>query len=585
MKNASTREVLIRLWPKIRPFKGRLLGGVILLALTTTLDLLGPILIGKAADSVVASPPDLNQLWVVCGAFLALISAKAISEMAQAYTIQTTGLLVTQRLRAEVFDRLIRYKLTYFDEHSSGRLITRVVNDVRSLSELFSASMSVLALDVMIIIGTIISMLVLDWKLAGVVLLTFPLVIWVIIHFGDRLAAAYKEARNRLSEINSFLGENIAAMSTIHRLAAEQAREKSFETVVNRHQAALVQSIEAYAQVQPWANVLNGIAMGSLLGVGGYWVLEGQIKVGILVAFLAYIRNLFQPIRDLVEKYNVVLSAFVSAERVAQVFEEDVEELGEDQTIPQGVLKPCSVRFKQVSFKYQSRTEMALNEVSFDLEAGKRLAIVGATGSGKSTIAKLLLRFYENQMGEIRLGEVPISQWSTRALRTHVGFIPQDVYLFEGTVRDNLMLSKTDLADPFLIEQCKKAQLWDYIEKRGGLDLKIVECGHNLSLGERQLLSFARTLVLNPEILVMDEATASLDNASEARLMKAVEELLKGRTSIIIAHRLSTIENCHKVILLEKGELKEQGTIPELIEQKGLFAQFYEFYRKDHQKS
>jgi ATP-binding cassette subfamily B protein len=585
MKRDEIKKVLIKLWPRIRPFKIRLLCGIILLATTTSLDLLGPILIGKAADSVVSSPPDSKKLFHICLTFLILITAKAFSEMLQAFTIQTTGLLITQRLRLDVFDRIIRFKMSYFDEHSSGRLITRVINDVRSLSELFSASMSVLALDVLIIVGTLISMYVLDWKLATVVLVTFPIVIWVIIHFGKLLSNAYREARNRLSEINSFLGENIAAMPTIHRLSAEGPREQSFVSIVNKHQSALVDSIQAYAQVQPWANVLNGIAMGTLLGVGGTWVIQGKIKVGILVAFLAYIRNLFQPIRDLVEKYNMVLSAFISAERVAQVFDEEGEDLSECQSELPQVGKPCSVRFEKVSFKYKSREEMALSDISFHLEAGKRLAIVGATGSGKSTIVKLLLRFYELKSGEIFLGEVPISHWSKKALRTHLGFIPQDVYLFEGTVRENLKLSRSDLTDEFLIEQCQKAQAWECIEKRGGLDLRIDEGGHNLSLGERQLISFARTLVLDPEILVMDEATASLDNASEARLMKAVEEVLKGRTSVIIAHRLSTIENCDKVIVLENGELKEEGSIPELLSRKGIFEKFYLFYKQSSRQN
>jgi len=410
-------------------------------------------------------------------------------------------------------------------------------------------------------------------------------VIWVIIHFGKRLAQAYQEARSRLSEINGFLGENIAAMTTIHRLGAQRERQETFDGIVDRHQTALTKSIQAYAQVQPWANVLNGIAMGTLMGVGGVWVIQGKIKVGVLVAFLAYIRNLFQPIRDLVEKYNVVLSAMVSAGRVADVFDETLEE--DDREIlpaPTSIPKPCGVRFENVDFSYPSRKDKAISGVSFELLPGKTLAIVGATGSGKSTLAKLLLRFYQATDGKIWLGDMPIEKWPRRFLRRHVGYIPQEVYLFEGSVRDNLTLSKTGLSDDFLIEQCQKAQLWDYIEKRGGLDLKIEEGGQNLSLGEKQLVSFARMLVINPEILVMDEATASLDNASEARLMKAVDELLKGRTAVIIAHRLSTIENCDKVIVLENGKLQEQGSFNELIHKKGLFEKIYRVYQEGSDK-
>lgn len=584
MKQSHPLQVIQKLWPQIRPYRHRLLLGVILIALTTGLELLGPVFIGKAADVVVSDNPNYQDLTWICFIFLMVVSLKSISEMAQAFTIQTTGLLITQQLRLSVFERILRFPLSFYDENSSGRLITRVINDVRSLSEMFTASMSVLALDVMIIIGTLIAMLVMDWKLACLVLLTFPLVVWVILHFGDRLSNAYQEARSRLSEINGFLGENIAAMTTIHRLGAQTERQTSFDGIVDRHQGALIKSIQAYAQVQPWANVLNGIAMGTLMSVGGLWVIQGRIKVGVLVAFFAYIRNLFQPIRDLVEKYNVVLSAMVSADRVAKVFEEKPEE-AESSSVPElSIPTPCGVRFEKVDFNYPNRKEKALSGVSFNLEPGKTLAIVGATGSGKSTLAKLLLRFYDLSAGHIWLGEIPIEQWPRKVLRKHVGFIPQDVYLFEGSIRDNLCLSQVGVPDDLLIEQCRKAQLWDCIQNRGGLDLKIEEGGNNLSLGEKQLLSFARILVINPEILVMDEATASLDNASEARLMKAVDELLKGRTALIIAHRLSTIENCDQVIVLEKGELREQGTFENLIRQKGLFERIYRLYQESGQK-
>jgi len=569
---------IIGLWPYVRKFRGRLSLGVLLIACTTAFDLVGPLLIGKVADTLVATPVQVAQFKVFCGLFLLTILFKALSEMVQAHTIQVTGLLITQELRLKVFEKIISCPMKYFDLQSSGRLLTRVINDVRSISDLFTASMSVLVLDVMVIVGTIIAMLLLNWKLAGLILLTFPGVIFSVLYFGKKLSQAYQEARSKLSKINGFLSENISAMSAIHRLNAERKRSEKFDEIVNEHQAALVNSIEAYAKVQPWANTLNGIAMATLLAFGGTWAIQQKVSIGLVVAFLAYIRNLFQPIRDLVEKYNVVLSAQVAAGRIADVLKQESESsLLAPISIP--IHEPCGISFDGVQFSYESSGPVILKNISFNVVPGKSLAIIGATGSGKSTLVKLLLRFYEPSHGEIKVSGKSIIDWNRADLRKHISYLPQEVYLFEGSLRENLQLGKSDVSDEFLLEQCRKSLLWDLIESRGGLDLSIQEGGQNLSLGERQLVSFARTLVLNPQVLVLDEATASLDNTSESKLIEAMSVLMQGRTSIIIAHRLSTIEHCDQVIVLEKGIVKEQGSPNELKNQGGLFSEFYRLYQ------
>lgn len=574
---------IFELWPIVKQFQWRLLAGIALIAMTTGFDLLGPLLIGKIADSVVTQPIRYSEFKGLCFLFLGAICFKAISEMLQAHTIQVTGLLITQELRLRVFEKIIRCPLKFFDEHSSGRLLTRVINDVRSLSDLFTASMSVLILDVMVIGGTIIAMLLLNWRLALAILITFPGVIFSVLYFGKKLSAAYQKARSKLSRINSFLSENVSAMAAIHRQNAQSERKQKFEAIVNDHQSALMDSIHAYAQVQPWANTLNGVSMATLLALGGFWVIKGEVTLGVVVAFLAYIRNLFQPVRDLVEKYNVVLSAGVSAERLADVLKEKSEELNASTDLRSQIQTPgipCGIKFKEVNFGYDPSGPLVLENVSFEVLPGKSLAIIGATGSGKSTLVKLLLRFYDPLTGFISIGEESIEKWPLSQLRTHISYLPQEVYLFEGTLRENLQLKNTTLEDAWLIEKCQQTCLWDLVEKRGGLDFYIQEGGQNLSLGEKQLVSFARTLILNPEVLVLDEATASLDNTSESKLMQAVRVLMEGRTSLVIAHRLSTIENCDQVIVLEKGRIKEQGSPLELKNQNGIFSRFYQLYQE-----
>lgn len=573
------RSVIESLKPALRPRVWEFVLGIILVLGSTACEIIAPILLGKGVDVAISHQGSREALIRVGILFLVVILIRSVTETFQGLVIQRTGQKVIHDLRTMVFEKIHSLPILYFDTHPTGRILTRVINDIKALSEMFTASISVLILDVMIILGSIVSMVVLNWKLALLVLVTFPLVFWTIWLFGSRLSEAYKRVRAKLAEVNAFLGENIGAISTIQRLGAEDIRFDKFHGIVDQHTKAQMESLKIYASVQPYANILNGVAMASLMGVGGYWAIKGEITLGVLVAFLAYLRNLYQPIRDLVEKYNTFLSAMVAADRVVSLLEEQSETLDcSDAYSSENIEGDTSVQFEMVSFRYPSRDNLALDKVSFHVGTGQALAIVGATGSGKSTIIRLLMRFYDPQSGQIQFAGKSLNEWNRQQLRKMIGVVQQEVYLFSGTVRDNLVLGRSYVEDELLRSQCQRTHFWDLIKNRGGLDMVIAEGGSNLSLGERQLLAFTRMWLFNPRVLILDEATASVDPISERYLMDAIREGVKGRTSIVIAHRLSTIQSCDSVLVVEKGKIAEWGTYQELIKKGGAFYQFHKIY-------
>ena len=566
MSAESTRGVNAALWrllPWIRPFVPRLGAGIGLVLLTTALEVALPGLVGMAVDAVSPHGRGADAQATVCAGFLAVVVLRAGLEVVQAYLIQVTGQAITHEVRAETFQRIVRLPVAYFDAHRTGRLVTRVINDVKNLGELFTASMSVLVLDCLTIAGTVVAMWVLDWRLGAVVCAVLPPLGLAVRHFGRRQTEAYRRVRTCLSEMNAFLGESLGGMATIQRLAAEDQRARAFERVVVEHQRAAMESLRTHAMIQPITNVLNGIAVAGVLAVGGLWAIEGILTLGVLVAFLGYVRNLFQPIRDIVEKYNTFLSAGVAAERISAILLEPIEEgrVGTGRTVGAGASR---LEFRGVSFRYPGRTEHAAVEVSFSVAPGRSLALVGPTGSGKSTLIRLLMRFYEPEVGEIRIGEQPLVAIDRFAWRRSVGYVPQEVYVFSGTLRQNLSLLTDGADDGRLVEVCRRTRLWEIVEPRGGLDLPLLEGGAGLSAGERQLLALTRVLVLDPPILVLDEATSHLDRNTEHRLMEALAETMAGRTTVVVAHRLATVSHCDEVVALEHGSIVARGTYEEL---------------------
>lgn len=566
--NPLFKQTWEKIYPVIRQEKKYFIWGFIFVLLTTSIELYLPLIIGQVVDYVTVTKQFDKKLYYFIGGFLFLIILKSLFEAVQAYLIQSSGQKVTHGLRVQVFDKIQSLSVSFFDKNPTGRLLTRVMNDIKSLSEVFTASMSVLVLDFFIVVGTLVAMFYLHPKLALVSLITFPGVFLLIHFFGKRLERAYFEVRNRLAELNSFLGESVSAISTIQRLNIEENRIKKFDHILEAYQKAQMESLTVFAMVMPITNVINAVCSATLLVVGGMWVMKGEISIGILVTFMGYIRNLFQPVRDLVEKYNTFLSSMVAAERIVGILNEK-SEYTEGTHVEK--LTAFDLEFKNVSFAYPDTSKKVLDSIDFKVTPGESIAIVGATGSGKSTIIRLLLRFYDVIEGEILLGGIPIQNIDKKYLRSHIGVIQQEIIIIAGTVRENLTLGQKQYDDNYLIDQCKKAQIWNYLKAQKGLDTEILEGGGNLSLGQKQLIQLARILVLKTPLFILDEATASIDRISESNLMTAIRQNIKEATCIMIAHRLSTIQNCDKIIVLDKGKIIEQGTYSELLAKKGVF--------------
>lgn len=565
-------QILQQLKPIWIRYRLNFTGAILLILISAGVDIWIPMLIGESVDAVTQA--DTSLLTHISFLFLFLIVLKLVLDTVKSFWIQSTGENFTHDLRCHLFGHIERFTVAYFDRNPVGRSLTRVINDIKTLGELFTASMSVILLDCFLIIGTLIAMFALNFKLACLVLAPFPIALAIAVILGKRLQGLYRKMRHHLSSMNAFLGENIGAIATIQRLAAEGVREKKFQDIVDKHQKSQMDSLYLYSSIGPSINIVNALTMATLLTVGGYWAIDGRVSLGIIVAYIGYLRNLFFPLQNLIDKYNVFASAKVSAERIVSLLHEKDEHEGECFQPP--IVGQRDIQFCDVSFQYPTRHRLAISQISFKLPEGESLAIVGATGSGKSTLIRLLLRFYEPGEGEILYAGFPLSRWNKQKLRQEFGVVHQEIYLLRGTLRDNLLLEHPKIPDRDLIAQCQRVQLWEAVKNRGGLDMAIDEGGANLSIGEKQLISFARILVFNPPVLILDEATASIDRRSETRLMEAISELISGRTAIVIAHRLSTIRKCNQILVLENGQLVQQGSYQTLVNTEGAFKHFHD---------
>jgi ATP-binding cassette, subfamily B, multidrug efflux pump len=580
---AYDARLMRRLLRYLRPYRPRVALAIGLLLAGAALELVGPVLTKIALDRALPEG-DTSLLLLLSTVFLASLLLAFVLEAAQTLLTTWLGQHVMYDLRREIFARLQRLPLPYHDRNPVGRTMTRVTSDVEVLNELFSSGVVTIFGDVFTLLLIVTAMFVMDWRLALVTMAVMPFVFAVAIIFRTRIRAAYREVRVRLARINAYLQEHISGIGVIQLFGREDAAAKGFRSVNADYLAAHLRSITYYALFFPIIEVLTAIALAVILVYGGSAIMADAVTVGTMAAFLQFARRFFRPIQDLSEKYNMLQGAMASSERIFALLDTPDAEAQVRDAKPLPAAGPGGIEFRNVWFAYRragdapgADWDWVLRDVSFRIRPGERVAIVGHTGAGKTSLISLLLRFYEPQRGTILLGGVDIREVAVDELRERFGLVLQDVFLFSRSIAYNVRLGRTEIGDDRLVDAARRVGADPFIRRLPrGYDEEISERGASLSVGERQLLSFARALAYDPPILILDEATSSVDSALEERIDLALATLMQGRTSVVIAHRLSTIQNADRILVLHHGELMEQGTHAELLRRNGLYARLHE---------
>jgi ATP-binding cassette subfamily B protein len=576
-----------RLVAYLRPYRWPTALAVLVLLSLSGLALVGPYLTQRALDIAIPRQ-DLGLLATLAATFLVVLVLEFLLDYGQAVLTSWIGQRVMCDLRLEVFSQLQRLNIGFFDRNPVGRLMTRVTSDVETLNELFSSGVVAVLGDLVTLVAIMVMMIVIDWRLALAAFAVMPLVFLTVSVFRTSVRDAFREIRVRLARLNSFLQEHLSGMRVVQLFNREPEAARQFGRINDEHLEAHLKSIVVYAVFFPVIEVLTSVALAVLLYYGGVRALAGSVTVGVLAAFIQLTRRFFQPLQDLSEKYNLVQSAMASGERVFRLLDTPLAVV--EPARPARLRPPVrgSVAFEGVWFRYDGvadpespvgregqRERWVLQDVSFTARPGQTVALVGATGAGKTTILSLLLRFYDPVRGRITIDGTDLRELSTAELRGLIGFVQQDLFLFTGDLLRNLTLDM-----PVTADQAKAAAhrvgADRFIERLpAGYGHVLGERGRSLSVGERQLLSFARALALDPRILVLDEATSSVDAEAEAQIQRALAELMAGRTSLVVAHRLSTILHADEILVLHHGEIRERGSHRSLLAQGGLYERLY----------
>lgn len=557
----------------MKPYKGIFWASVILTVLLAAVAPALPLLIEYTLDKYILTSNTSGLTWMLIVMIILLI-LQTVVRYYHTLTTNTLGQNVIRDIRIEVFNHITQLRLKYFDNTPIGRLITRTISDLETISNIFSQGLIQIIGDLLQLIVIIGVMFYTDWKLTLVVLIPMPLMIWATYIFKEAMKAAFVDVRKWVSNLNTFLQEHISGMAIIQYFSRGVQEMRKFEKINAKHRDAHIRANWYFSIFFPVLEIIVAIATGLLVWYGSKQILANEISPGVVVAFLMYINMIFRPIRELIDKFNTLQMGMVSAERIFEVL--DTKDFTPNEGTKTLEKVEGDITFKNVWLAYNEQ-KWVLKDISFHVSPGETLALVGATGAGKSSTINILSRFYEIQKGAIFLDGIDIREYDLQFLRSHIATVLQDVFLFSDSILNNITLQNPAISREQVIEAAKKVGAYDFIMRLpGGLDYQVQERGATLSGGQAQLVSFIRALVYNPTILIMDEATSSIDTETEVMIQQAIDQMMTGRTAIVIAHRLSTIQKADKIVVFDKGEIKEIGTHSELIAIEGYYKSLYD---------
>ncbi len=574
-------RLMRRLLGYLKPYKWSVLLALILLLISSGFYLVGPHLIKIAIDKYIMTK-NVSGLSFIASIYLLMLVFGFSLKFLHIYIMQMIGQKVMYDIRMEIFTNVQKLSVSFFDKNPVGRIITRITTDVDALNELFASGVVTIFGDIFTLLGIVGFLLYYNPSLALITFSVVPILFFSAFLFKIKVRKSYRDIRVRIARINSFLQENITGMKIVQIFNREKKNFDKFDKLNKDHLDAYIKTIFYYAVFFPAVEIISSIAIALIVWFGGINVLNGSLTLGALVAFINYAQRFYQPIQDLTEKYNTLQDAMAASERIFKLLDTETFVPETAKPIEVHELKG-DIEFKDVWFAYNE--DYVLKDISFKVEQGESVAFVGATGAGKTTIINLLSRFYEPNKGTILVDGINIKNISEKNLRKNIGVVLQDVFLFSGDIAYNISLGDEDIDFEKVRSAAIEVNIENFIKRfPNGYKEDIRERGGLLSFGQRQLLAFARALVYDPKILVLDEATSNIDTETELLIQKAVKKLMKNRTSIIIAHRLSTIQNVDKIIVIHKGRIREMGTHQELLALKGIYYKLYLLQYKDQEK-
>lgn len=578
---AYDARLMRRLLGYLRPHRPTVIVALFAIIGHSLMQLAQPYLTKLAIDRHILTG-DLTGFEQIALLFLVILLASFVLEYIETYTMQMMGQRIMFDLRMEIYEHLQRLDIRFYDRNPVGRLMTRVTTDVDALNDLFASGVISVFRDVVLLVGIMVVLLWMDWRLAVVAFSVLPLIVLVTQWFRKNARESYRKVRGWIARINAFLQENFSGMSTVQLFRREARNFSMFDELNKEHRNANLDSIFFYSTFYPAIEFLGALATALIIWFGGGWSLEDTLTLGSLVAFLQYSQRFFRPISDLSEKFNILQAAMASSERIFGLLDTPVSLVSPvhgETPIGHG-----RIVFDNVWFAYRDENYV-LKNVSFAIEPGERVGIVGATGAGKTTLINLLLRFYDVNRGRITIDGVNIRKIPLDELRRRFGLVLQDVFLFSGTIRDNISLGHAEITETDIRRAASSVHAERFISQfPDGFDSAVAERGATLSVGQRQLLSFARALAFAPEVLILDEATSSVDTDTEILIRDALRQLMTGRTTVAIAHRLSTVQDMDRILVLHKGRLREVGTHQELLAQRGIYHMLYQLQYRDQEE-